>query len=304
MAMGEKNADPKAPGWSRDENVSGRKVEVPYLGQARTITGVTDGAQELAAATLNQIAGQANMEFDVAHYPHTVPIQNSLITRVQEGNLKAGSFFDMVFEQVKDSYFQTFATALNATAAGNTAPAQNRLGSVWHAVSDGTEVDYAVYGTIDRSDAANAVFRGILRAAEGTLTLDKLAAGQIAVQANGGRCDFGVAGTVVFGRVRSLLEGKHEGITATGGLLDFSGPRLRYAGVDYGLDSYAPAQHLLQGDSRTWMTKRTQKAPLTSGGIVPMTGILQAAHAIFTEWWVQVICSKARHNVKHTGITG
>lgn len=303
MAMGEREEGEDGPRFSQDENVSGARIEIPILGEARTITGVTDGAQERAAVTLTPISGMANAITDVAHYPHTVPIENSLITRVQGGRLKAGSFFELVFQQLMESYLETFATALNETGA-NKGPAQNRLGSWVAAVSDGVsagESNYSDYYTFDRTDAANAGVRSTVIPEVGVLGLEDIATGQIAIQAKKGRADVGIAGVTVFGIVRQLVEQMTEGHVVNG-RVDFSGAKFRYAGTDFMLEAHAPAETLGLFDSRTWMTKQLQKN-FTDSGIMPAPW-LTASHVLPTEKWVGVFCKEPRKNAKLTGITG
>jgi len=288
--------------FTKDGNYGGNQIEIPAIGSLRTISGVVDGTAELANATITPLTSLVNYTFEIGHYAHTLGVPNAELRKVQLGQKKAGDLIETYFRILMDSYIESISTDLNGTGAG-VGDATNRVMSWVHAVSDGTstgETNYALYGKVNRADAANGFAKAIFRPTVGTLSLAKIAEAQIAAQGNGANSDLGICGSTVFGLVRQLVEGQAEAIT-TDRLTDFGRAQFRYAGTNFALEFNCPAQTLGLLDTSTWLVKRGQED--FSKGIM-INPVAVAGHVLPTEMFIGVYTDCPNKNVKMNGITG
>ena len=306
LATGDPSVEDKGLSFARTEQVTGKNVEVPYVITARTPVGVIDGAAELAARTPADVSGFGAVEAPIAHYMDVVDVRGSLLTRIGGDEEKLAGWLTDLMQQVTDSYLEKYAVDLNATSS-TSGPTYGQLGSWCHAVSSGLVADgegnYATwYGGLDRTDAANASLRGVVRPTIGTLTLAKIYELQTALRVNRSKASIAIAGPTVYAIAHALVEGKTQVIAANSKLVEFGSQAFNYAGIDFALEAQAPAQHLGLLDADTWFA-RMMKTALTEDGLVRNPGV-QNAKVMFTEQYFGVYCKNPFKNGKMTGITG
>lgn len=287
--------------FSNNERVDGRKVEVTINGTPRTLTGVADGAAERATANLVGVDGYGAMEFDIAHLKDILPIEESKVARYDGADTKKlSSFYDEMFKLAMASVEDTLEQMLFATGAGK-GPSRTVVGSLNHAISDGVsagETDYASYGTIDRTDAANIDFRSYV-AQVPTLSLDDIGLASAFVSTRKGMTRAALAGMAVYQRVRALCEGMLDA-EMDGDFIDFSGAKFRYAGITFMLGAYVTPQTLFGLDPDGFHTAQSNQ-PMTREGIVRDPSRV-ATYVMHYGPWFQFICKQINTQWKLTGI--
>lgn len=202
-----------------------------------------------------------------------------------------------------DSLEDALAQGMNATGASVT-PSRTAVGSWVAGASDGTtsgESNYSTYGTMDRTATGNSDFQAYVAGSTGTLTLGKIGSAMTQAMSKGGRPRVGVCGPTVYDKIRGLVEG-YSDATVANEVLDFSGAFVRYAGINFGLEYYAPAATLGLLDPNTWLFKRLD-IPLTENGIQQDPSRM-ATYVLHIGGWYSLICVGANRNAKLTGISG
>lgn len=283
--------------WKGIKNVTGQKVEVGILGRSIDPAYVADGADELAAVTLSSnyySNAYGAMEFAVSHLTWTHPIPASQLDRYQGNELKTADFLESEFERIVQGYNSKFGTEFNTSQA----PARNAIGGWPYAIDTAN-----TYGTIDRSDSANADMRGLEYTSIGDLTLGDIAQAQIDITLNGGDAKFATAGGTVFGIIRRLLENQTQAIFGDDERWNkFGGQWCWYAGTVFAADNYAPSQAIGMFTPNTWCVVM-RKQPFTKGGVQEDITKVDA-YVVKTKAWIQLICTKCNENAYLQGITG
>jgi hypothetical protein len=285
--------------FDRVEKITGNRMEVKFLGHVGTPTTVADGAAELATVNL---AGNYNaaewgaQEFPLSHYTWAEPIPASELDRFAGDESKTLSFIDEKFTKVMESYDIVWGTGLNSA---NT-QARVTLGGWQWAVSDGVEAAaaYAVYGLLNRADAANADFRSIVDTTGGELTIVGIQGNLDLVGENGGKPDVAPVRAAMMTKVRALVE-SHTHITQDSKWSEFGNDWVRINGVTFTLDRYAPTGILPLLDSRGWAF--WLKTTGFSSGIVKDRSRV-AGYVMPSECWIGNVCVRASWQAKMTGL--
>lgn len=287
--------------FKRLTKISGHNIEVKLRGKTyANLATVADGSGEYATYTPEYISDVfgAN-EFALTHYTHQVAIPSHEINRFKGEEAKTLSYIGDVFETIMLTYEKELGTQINST---NNASRTQLSGWPW-AASDGAssgETGNAVYGLLDRSDAGNVDYRGYNIVGQGALTLKAIRQVINNVQINGGNPDTGICAATVYGIIQMLLEG-YTIVTDVKALDEYGSKFFRYAGVDFMLDKYAPANVLGLLDSSTWMFYMN-KMGLSTDGIIPAPWFV-STHIINYEFYCGMFCELPSHNGKIAGIT-
>jgi hypothetical protein len=293
--------DPSQP-FTNTERVDGRKVEVTIEGSARSLTGVSDGSDEDADASITTAAGFGAMEFDIAHLKDWLGIRESQLKRYTgQGTLKVASFIDMIFKQCMNSAEDTIEQHLFATGA-SVGPSRTRVGSLNHAISDyatSGESNYQTYGTIDRSDAANADFCSYVKIVP-VLNLSDIGLAKMTVAEKLGQTKASFANATVLNIIRGLTEGYLDA-EMDGDYVDFGGEKFRYGMCTFMLCKYATSGCLYGIDPEGWQVHQSTER-LTEEGIMRVPH-KKALYVLHYGPWVQVICKRPNTQWKFTGIT-
>lgn len=308
LVQGPKGAMTK---FDRSTKITGRNIEVRLMGKLKTIGKLADGAEEVAAVALTHVADVfGGAEFPLTHYADTHPVPSSELDRFAGDEAKTSSFLDDIFEYLMLSDENTLGADIHSVAGG-TAIGRKVMGSWCHAISTGggdggadgsgeTGAAFRNYGTLDRQDAANADFRGIVAQTVGALTLAKLRAQINAADANGGTIQTGVAGTTLYTSIESLVEPYVHTVNSDE-MIDFGGRYVKYAGVVYGHDQRAPASTIGLFDDSTWLFVNNAEKFTRSGLVVDPSKA--DTHVLPWKAWRQLICRKPNSNVKMLGVS-
>jgi hypothetical protein len=288
----EANLTQKEGGYRRIKSVTGKDYEVPLLGKLRAPTGIADGSAEVAAATVTHVGDTYGAaEFKIAHYGHVEPIPESEFDRFRGDEAKTASYIDELYDMLMWSYENVYGDAIHADVA----PSRTALGGWRYAVDDAN-----AYGTVNRADAANADFRGIVAGTFGAVTLTKLQAQQNAVRKNNGHVKIGVTGETLFAKIQDLVQPYSE-VTYSEDVAKFGAPNVAFAGVKYILDHRTASGVIGLLDPR-WWDLVALRAPFTETGLVKDI-TRRSTYVIHTTQWVQLVCRKPNANVKITGAT-
>lgn len=289
--------------FDRTSTITGKNVEVRLLGSLGAPGKTADGSAELATVTrqFNSTAYGA-AEFPLTHYTYTQGIPSSQMRRYKGKEAKTDGFYDEVLNYVMLSYEDVIGNDIHSTD-GTSVIGRTVMGSWCFGVSDGvttgeTTDGFKLYGTIDRSDSANADFRGIVSGAAGDLTLSKMRTLINQADANGGVVDTGIMGTTLYTKCQLLVE-PYVHTTYSEDMAAFGGRFVRYAGVDFMHDQRTPSGTvgLLDSTSWTWINNDDE---LTGVGVVKDPSIV-AGYVLPTEVWAQLVCIKPNANAKMTG---
>lgn len=293
MGKAEKNSTPNKVevNFDTQTSVTGKNIEQKLRGKNVTPAGVTDGANEIAAATLtyvDNIWGAA--EFPVAHIILTHPLPQSEVDRFAGDELKTLSYLDEVYQLLIDSYENIYGNAINTSAA----PSRTVFGGYPYAIHTTN-----VYGTVDRNDALNADFRGIVTTGVGNLTLGKIRLTRNRAKENGGKPRVGVSGTAVHTVVETLVEAYvhadyHDDWAA------FGSEYTMYNGVCYTQDQRAPSGQLSLLDPDSWAYYRNKKIPFSKG--ITNAPWLAASYVVQCVQWTQFFCKNPGWNCRFEDI--
>lgn len=290
--------------FERSSKITGSNVEVKLRGKLSTPVTVADGSAELVTVTPDFAADEhGGAVFPLTHYTHTKGIPSSQMRRYKGKEAKTDGFYEEQLEGIILAYEALWRTALHSTTF-TTAIGRTVLGSWCMAVSDGISAGETgdgakLYGTIDRSDAANIDYRGILDDAGGATTLARIRANVNAADANGGTTDTGIAGTVLYTKIQLLLE-NYVQITDVSDMTEFGGRYCKYDGVTFTHDQACPSTHIGLLDSSTWGWWSSDDN-MTDGVIKDPSRL--AGWVIPTESWNQFICLSPNRNVKMKNYT-
>jgi hypothetical protein len=335
------------PGLESFENLNvtnGNKIEVRTMGKLRTVATVADGSAEVGAATYtydNNIFG--SFVLDYTHFADILPIPESEFVKISGSEAKTASYIDDLFNHVIYSLENTMGNALTAyqaTSASTTVWSTGTtsvMTSIFNAVGDGvstytsTNVNYfhptqdiyqsKGYGLIDRSDAANSIYRsatygGSLEASAGSgqLTLSKIYTLQQRIIANGGMPKVALADALVYGYVQNLTSSAARVDYDDSSMWNaFGGVHLTAFGQKYILEQRlgnvaGSTSHLTSTgalfmlDPTTWKFFKNDRNLTTSGILRDPSRV--AAMVLPYGSFTQLVCADPSKNGKMIGITG
>lgn len=306
--MDEPGATPGASaGFKRHTKVSGLKIEWRTQGEHigaptfRTKASATDSVSLTHNA--NVWGGQEVM---LAFLTDTIPIPHHELDRFRGDELKTENYLQDVYDAIELDIENKVGTQLAVTGATGI-PGQtdtDKLGSWPYAIEgvDGAWTDSSDdYGTLARDDSTNSWARGLVYASVGDLTLAKIRTAKNDIILNGGAPRFGVAGGTVYGRIEHLVE-QYTQVMYDEKWSKFGGEHVKYAGIAFTLDYYAPSGYLGIMDPETWHLWENDKMPFTKGVVNDPTKV--ATYVIQYTKWLQNLCLEPRKNAVLKGITG
>lgn len=283
--------NPSTPNVRQVPKITGNKYEVGLMGKLPSPAGISDGASEIASASLTYVSdifGAA--EFSMAHYGFVHPVPESEVDRFRGSEAKTLSYIDDVMTYLEYGYENKLATDLHASAA----PSRTALGGWQYAVADDN-----TYGTIDRTDSGNADFRGVVCSSFGDTTLDKIQAQAInVVRGNMGKVNVGVAGTTLYSKIQKLVQ-PYSIVNYSEDTAKFGSDHVAFAGIKFLMDQRTTDGVIGLLDTRWWDLVR-KDLPFTDTGMVfDFTKV--STYIINTRLWVQLVCKKPNANAKITG---
>ena len=308
-AIMDKSWEPAPPrdGYSfkRMTKVSGNQIEVRLRGKNEALSTVADGAAELAAAPAlysdNTFGGA---KFDLSHYANRYGVPDSEYDRIVGDEAKTKSFAKDKMQAVTEDHENEWGNQINGAQVGFT---RTQMGSWIHAVSDGVtagEAAYKTYGLIDRSDPANADFRGVVNYKNGVLTLADIALTRNLTRKNGGTTNLLLAETIVYSALESKLMNTQAYVTYDEKWSQFGGEYWRFAGIVGVMEHRMPTGVLGGLDTSTWAFWMDDKKPFDGDRTMIVDPTMAAGRVILPRFWTQLLCNKPNSNFKITGITG
>jgi hypothetical protein len=279
--------------FERLNKITGKAVEVPLIGASRTISTVANGSGEFDSITPSYDADAFGaFEVKLAHYADSQGIPGSEYERFKGKEAKTLDYIgDRIMPYLIESWRKTLGTSVNQET---NAPSDQYLGS-WEYMVDASNT----YG-LDRSDAANAAFRGKVNASVGTLTLATIDDYQNQIMEEDGFPDIGVCSRAVYGYLRQLVQ-PYSQVEYDEDMAKFGSPYVGYAKTVFCLDAYTNSGTLGLLDSSTFAMWMHESGLSTDGILKDVT----KKHAYVLHWtaWAQFLCMEPRKNAKLQGIT-
>lgn len=286
--------NPRVAGIKKSMKITGKNVEVRLMGKLATPTFISDGSSEIASATptyTSDIFGAAEFALSHSYYLHAIPA--SELERYKGEEAKTRDYLGEIYDHIMYGYENTLGGSSHFQST--TAPSRTVFGG-WQAAVD----DSNTYGTIDRSDSANADFRGIVAATFGDTTLPKIQAQQNAARANNGNPSICPTGTTLFSKIQNLVQ-PYTIVQYNDTTAKFGAPNVEFAGLKFILDQRVTSGVIGLLDGDYWMLIQNTE-PFTNSGVVH--DFTKAdTYVMHTKLWMQNICMKPNTNVKITGAT-
>ena len=202
-------------------------------------------------------------KFDLTHYANKYGVPDSEYDRIVGDEAKTKSFAADKMLAVTEDHENEWGNQINGAQVGFT---RTQMGSWLHAVSDGVstgEAAYKVYGLIDRSDAGNADFRGVVNVKNGTLTLSDIVSTRNLTRKNGGKVDLLLAETTIYSALESKLMNTQVVVTYDEKWSQFGGQFWRFAGMVGVMEHRMPTGVLGGLDTSTWAFWMDDKKPFS-----------------------------------------
>jgi hypothetical protein len=301
-------ATPGIPSFERLATAEGYQYEVQHLGQYDAPTAKTDGAQEIASATLvNSSTLDANWgssTFYLTHLTADYAVPNSWLDKASGSSLKGASMANELSQYVIGSWDQTLGTALNsanAQVAASVGGWQWAIDDAGNASAPGGGVGtagYSAYGGTTRATAENSNMCPYMAASVGDLTIPVIQRTVNECRKLGGNPRISVLNTALYTKVQQLAQAYVQ--TTDGQWAKFGGDYVQIGPIKFILDANAPTTVVPFIDPDSWVFVMKDKGLDAKLMDAPW---LEAASVIKTEAWVGFICKQVRHNAKLTGVT-
>lgn len=247
----EVGSTPGTTGFQRHRQITGKDIEWTMLGTLERPQTVADANQNVAATMAIRTTDWGAATAKYAHFSHTFAVPEDQILRFK-GEEEKLNFMDSFFEKVMLSYEHAIGIRLgfsNITDTTYMADIQSRdvLGSYVYAIASNNNLSAAVdwanagnYGTIVRSDANNADFRGNVYTNVGDLTLGKLLTAKNACIVRGGNPTVAMAGATYYTKIEQLVS-QYVQTAFDEDWSKFQGAHTIYAGMRMVLEPYIDA---------------------------------------------------------------
>lgn len=282
-------------GWMKSEKITGDKHEVRLRGALPTFGAITDGSDELTDATINYDTDHTGAAvFLLAHYGLVHGVPSSEYDRIRGDESKTLSWIDETHEYIMDGFMENMSDDLNENST-SAVPARDQFGSWMAAIDDGN-----TYGTIDRSDSANADYRGYVGTSTGALTLRKVQDAINNVKDNRGKVSVGVMNTTLFGKFQDLVQ-PYSQATYSRDTAEWGSDHIYFAGVEWIQDRNSPSGLVGLFEPKSWKVI-WKDAPFTETGLI-LDPRLKAGRIINCSAWLQNICLAPNRNAKLEDVT-
>lgn len=292
MRKGNLPLAPGSPKIDRSDQITGNDLVVRLLGKLQAYTPVPD-SEQTDVFPLSRVADRFGAaRFDWAHFVHIEPLVWSEWRLIRGDEARTISWLEDVLKVLTLSWENDLGNGINSTDP----PSRTKIGGWRYAVDDGAL--YAVYGTIDRADAANADYRSYTETI-GSLTIEKVQRLINSARVRGGSPDVGVCGQVPYEKLQGELRGYHTYMHDEWN--KFRNTAIGFDSVMFTLDQRCGNGDLLIADSTTW---RLYEDPVSDKIVMDTYDRKGTPKAIKDERAVQFICKGPSWNAKGKGITG
>lgn len=296
--LGKPSPNPDGAGtkpFERMRKISGKKIEVKLLGSYAEIGTISDGAAEVASTVgvVNEKYGAA--VFDLTHYNHQHWVPSSQYKRYIGEEAKTLNYLQDEFDFLMASWMQTLAAGVSS----NSNQSRTVLGGWEYAVRDATTGN--TYGTIDRSDTANADFAGY-EVDTVTLSMDTLQTHYGIVQGFEGKPDIVTASNTVYTILVNKIRDEGTLINNYGseGKVAAGGASFSWQGMDAILDPNVTSGYLGMLESKSFLFYMDDSG-MNPDAIVDRSK--KSALLINMDAWVGLICHTPKHNGLLTTVT-
>jgi len=297
--LGALMGDPKTgvgdadPMFDKANKVSGNKHEIRLIGAIPTITPTASGSALVGSASGNyDVDAFGAFEFDLTNLPFTQDLPQTEIDKIAGDEAKTASWLDDITnEYVMPGFFDLINSKINSNT---NAPSDTEITSWVHIIAtDNT------YG-LDRTDSANANFRGNVNSSTGTLGLNHINGDKNTIATKGGLARLGIAGETVYGIVEQLIQ-PFAHVTYDADVAKFGATDAQFANIRWLLEADAPTQTYGMLDPRDWGFVM-RKGKIETFGPERYMGLV-AGYRMQFYTAVQLYCKNPRKNVRRTGIT-
>lgn len=289
-------------GFKKLRRPTGKKVEIRMRGKKITPSYTARGSAELA--TVNLASNYATdiwgaMEFDIAHITYTHPIPHSDLDRIRGKEAKTLDYLDEIYDLLDESYDAFWSLDSSKGIHGTTAPSDTAIGGWVQMVSDGVstgETGYAVYGTIDRSDSANADMRSLVVDAGNALNLKTIRDAQNTIKSKGGKPRLAVVDVASYSQLQVMLE-SYTVLDQRSDWTEFGGDWIKYGNMVFAMDADCPANTMGIFDPEHIIFWLSDGDPFTKYGVVNDPSRV-STYVIQTEMYGQMLTDKCNAHAK------
>lgn len=283
--------------FERGRSVRGNKGEVRLIGKLAAPTAVAYGSAEVATATpdfASNIAGGA--EFEIANYPYSYSVPRSELDKINGASMKGEE--DWLREIVNHYIIPGFMKEANTKAISNAnAPAAT------HIVGLEYIIDTTNTYLLNRSDSANADFRGVVQAAGGPFDMDTVETVVNQVTVNDGNTKMALGGLTVYGAAKSFVQ-SFTHVSYSADKAKYGAASFEYAGIAFCLENDVTAGNLLLLDT-DYLGVVYKNNPVNVGTPVTASWQVNPTNLLIPVTMnMQLWCNKPNAQGKITGITG
>lgn len=276
----------------------GKKIEVTLAAAKALYSGKGYGANERAAVSIaGSDAGYGAAEFDIAAFYELEPWDKSKFDRYKGKERKLQlEFLSSEFDLILEAWHKTLDTRLSDTSAA--APSTTVVGSALNALIANT------YGTIDRTDVANADFKAAeVDTATTAITLAKMRRKKTKCMIRRAKHVVVWAAEEAYGLIGDKIEAAagYEATQLKDKTVEYSGEYFVYNGMAICLAPKLGAGNVMFLNPESWQVY------LSEDGMATTTGVQQHpnfAHQMYMQWdsYVQVLCFDPGTNACFTAI--
>lgn len=281
---------------------SGKDAQVNLLGRAPEPATLADGSAEIAASAPNYYTNMFGAAtFPLTHYLQEYAIPKSEMMRFRGDDARTKNYLLEVMDAMIIGTENKLATDMHSTTG--TSVASRTVFNSWEfGVSDGSTDSSAdafkLYGTLDRSDAANADFEAIVvDKAAAVITLADIDYYLLQVDANGGDTDLGLTGSSVYASLYNQAKAYITVENAGKERLEVGNRTFTYAGVEFLHDSRTASGRLGLLDTSHWVFVVGDSSVSTSE-VLPAPHLKSTEALIKNDFFATLVCKKPNTQLK------
>jgi hypothetical protein len=303
--IGGNNPETARVKWERSDYIQGHNYQRNLLGALRDsgsgsqLGTVTDGSDELSLQTLDYSSNDwGAAEWPLTHRAKTCGIPAHEMKRFRGDELRTTNFIHEKVQQEMLSWESILNTDLNSATDADAS--RTHLAGWPHVVADySLEAAHATYGTIDRSDSANAAFRGTVTYNQGTLGIADIQHLQNRTKIAGGTPDICVAGLTPYEIMQQQVQ-SYSHVTYNPTMSEFGCENFMFSGQTWLLENDAPSGTIGMLDSETWIFVLNEDK-LTESGIT-YEPLIKSGYVWPLDIWYGWFCEHPAANGKMTGV--
>lgn len=304
--IGGNNPQTARVNWERSEYIEGHNYQRQLLGALRDsgsgsqLAMLADGSAEVALATIDYSdTDWGAAEWPLARRAKTTGLGSHQINRFKGNELRTTNYINEVMQREMLSWVKILNADLNSTTDADSS--RTSFAGWPHAIADySLEAAHATYGTIDRSDSANAVFRGTVGVGQGTLGFADVQHLQNRCRIAGGEPNIVVASLTPYEVMQQAVQG-YSHVTYNEEMSKFGAQHFMFSGQTWLLENDAPSGTIGMLDSDTWIFVLNEMDFSQSG--ITHEPLLTSGYVLQYEIWYGWYCEHPAANGKLTGIT-